>query len=109
MMIRRPATSIISATTKLGTSGFAVPVTIDGTTFVNGATVSAGTGITVGNVAFVSSTRLTATFTIAADATGRARDETETNPKGPVGPLEKTFPGEVPRDVNPVPGLQRRR
>src|SRR5438445_9172393 len=46
---------------------------LDGSGFANGATVSAGAGIMVGNVAVVSSTRLTATFTIAADATGRRR------------------------------------
>ncbi len=67
------APTVSAVTPNQGTSGTAVPVTIDGTTFVNGATVSAGTGIMVGNVAVVSSTRLTATFTIAADATGGRR------------------------------------
>jgi len=93
------APTVSAVTPNQGTSGTAVPVTIDGTTFVNGATVSAGTGITVGNVAFVSSTRLTATFTIAADATGGARDVTVTNPNGTGGTLANAFTVTVPQTV----------
>jgi hypothetical protein len=93
------APTVSAVTPNQGTSGTAVPVTIDGTTFVNGATVSAGTGITVGNVAFVSSTRLTATFTIAADATGGARDVTVTNPGGTGGTLANAFTVTTPQTV----------
>jgi len=93
------APTVSAVTPNQGTSGTAVPVTIDGTTFVNGAMVSAGTGITVGNVAFVSSTRLTATFTIAADATGGARDVTVTNPGGTGGTLAHAFTVTTPQTV----------
>ena len=93
------APTVSAVTPNQGTSGTAVPVTIDGTTFVNGVTVSAGTGVTVGNVAFVSSTRLTATFTIAADATGGARDVTVTNPNGTGGTLANAFTVTVPQTV----------
>src|SRR5258708_31718932 len=88
-------------------SGAAVAVTIDGTTFVNGATVSAGTGITVGNVAFVSSTRLTATFTIAADATGGARDVTVTNPGGTGGTLGRAVTVRSPQHATEFLAPQR--
>jgi len=93
------APTVSAVTPNQGVSGTAVPVTIDGTTFVNGATVSAGTGITVSNVAFVSSTRLTATFNIAADAAGGARDVTVMNPNGTGGTLAKAFTVTSPQTV----------
>src|SRR6267378_3097707 len=93
------APTVSAVTPNQGVSGTAVPVTIDGSTFVNGATVSAGTGIAVSNVAFVSSTRLTATFTLAADATGGARDVTVTNPGGAGGTLVSAFRVTTPQTV----------
>jgi subtilisin family serine protease len=93
------APTVSAVTPNQGVSGTAVPVTIDGSTFVSGATVSAGTGITVSNVAFVSSTRLTATFNIAADATGGARDVTVMNPNGTGGTLAKAFTVTTPQTV----------
>src|SRR2546429_1832802 len=64
-----------------------VPVTIDGSGFVSGATVSAGAGITVSNVAFVSSARLTASFPIASAATAGPRVVTVTKQNGTGGSL----------------------
>src|SRR5439155_239995 len=82
---------VAAVTPNQGTSGSAVSVTIDGSGFVNGAAVSAGVGITVNGVVFVSSTRLTATFTIASDAGGGARDVTVTSPGGTGGTLANAF------------------
>jgi len=52
-----------------GQAGTAVPVTLTGTNFTVGSTVSAGSGVTVSAVTRVSSTEITATFTISALAT----------------------------------------
>src|SRR5438874_13638912 len=59
------ATTVSTVTPNQGTTGTTMTVTIDGGGFVNGATVNAGAGIIVSNVAFVSSARLTASFAIA--------------------------------------------
>src|SRR5438445_11139467 len=68
-----PTVTVTAVTPNNGKVGVAVPVTITGTGFVAGATASAGAGITVSNVALVSSTRLMATFTIAGGAPLGAR------------------------------------
>src|SRR5437879_12882171 len=68
------AVTVSAVTPNQGTSGATVPVTIDGSGFANGATVSAGAGITVSNVAFVSSARLTASFVIDGSTTAAPRD-----------------------------------
>jgi len=73
-----------------------VPVTIDGSGFVNGATVTAGTGVSVTNVAFVSSARLTASFVIAASTSAGSRDVTVTNPAGSGAALINGFTVKVP-------------
>jgi len=91
--------TVTAVTPNQGASRTTVSVTIDGTTFASGATVTAGAGITVSNVTFVSSTRLTATFTIAADATGGARDVTVTNPSGAGGTLARAFTVTTPQTV----------
>src|SRR5207247_11220839 len=72
-------------------------LTTAGSGFVNGAAVSAGVGITVNGVVFVSSTRLTATFTIASDAGGGARDVTVTSPGGTGGTLANAFTVTTPQ------------
>ena len=82
-----------------GTSGSAVSVTIDGSSFQSGATLNAGAGIAVSNVAFVSSSRLTATFTIASDAAAGARDVTVNNPGGAGGTLTRAFTVTTPQTV----------
>jgi subtilisin len=89
--------TVTAVTPNQGTSGAAVPVTIDGSAFVSGATVSAGAGITVTNVAFVSATRLSATFTIAGDATAGTRDVTVTNPGGAGSTLARAFTVNTPQ------------
>jgi hypothetical protein len=57
-----------------------VDVTLIGTNFVNGITIQAGNGIQVSNVSVLSSTSLTARFTISSSATVGARSITVTNP-----------------------------
>jgi len=71
--------------------GTTVPVTIDGSRFVSGATVSAGAGVTASNVAFVSSARLTASFVIDGSTTAGPRDVTVTNPGGAASTLANAF------------------
>src|SRR5439155_20717311 len=58
--------TVSAVTPNQGTMGTTVAVTIDGSGFVSGARVSAGAGITVSYVVWVSSTRLTAAAAMAA-------------------------------------------
>src|SRR5207302_1293071 len=74
------AVTVSAVTPNQGTTGTTVPVTIDGSGFVNGATVSAGAGITVSNITLVSSARLTASFVIDGSTTAGRRDVMVTNP-----------------------------
>jgi hypothetical protein len=63
-----------------GIQGAVVAVTLTGTNFATGSTISlSGTGITVSNVTLVSSTSITATFTIAATAPTGAQNVTVTS------------------------------
>ncbi|MFY9484148.1 MAG: IPT/TIG domain-containing protein [Patescibacteria group bacterium] len=52
-----------------GSPGCTVNVTLNGTNFAAGATITAGSGIAVSNINVVSATQITATFTIASTAT----------------------------------------
>src|SRR5437879_10324949 len=72
--VTNTAVTVSAVTPNQGTMGTTVAVTIDGSRFVNGATVSQRAGITVSNGVFVSSARLTASFAIAAGATSGPRD-----------------------------------
>src|SRR5262249_60924778 len=84
---------VVSAVTPTqGTRGSTVPVTIDGSGFVSGATVNAGAGITVSNVVFVSSARLTASFAIDSASSMGPRVVTVTNPNATGAALAHCFP-----------------
>src|SRR5438445_13888707 len=72
---------------------------MSGSGFVSGATVSAGAGITVSNVVFVSSARLTASFAIAGGATSGPRDVTVTTPGSGGGALTNGFTVNPPATV----------
>ncbi|HMC71408.1 MAG TPA: hypothetical protein VKJ07_19785, partial [Mycobacteriales bacterium] len=85
------AVTVSGVTPNQGTTGATVPVTIDGSGFVSGASVSAGAGVTVSNVAFVSSARLTASFVIDGSTTAGRRDVMVTNPDGGAGTLTNGF------------------
>jgi len=90
------AVTVTAVTPNQAMRGSTVPVTIDGTGFVTGASVSAGAGITVTNIALVSSTRLTASFVIDGAATGGARDVTVSTPSSGGGSLLNGFTVNVP-------------
>jgi subtilisin family serine protease len=84
--------TVTSIAPSQGMQGAAVPVTIDGTGFVAGATVStSGTGVTVSGVSVGSATQLTATLTMAVGATLGPRDVTVTNSGGGSGTLAGGF------------------
>src|SRR5439155_18214763 len=74
--------TVSSVSPAQGMAGSTVPVTIDGSGFASGATVSAGADITVTNVAFVSSARLTASFAIDSAAAAGGRAVVVINPNG---------------------------
>src|SRR5215468_1345163 len=86
-----PVVTVTAISPSSGKIGFTVPVTITGTGFVNGATVSAGAGITVSNVAVVSPTQLTANFAIANTAALGARNVRVTLPSGDIATLSQGF------------------
>jgi hypothetical protein len=89
-----PTLTSISPTT--GVQATAVPVTLTGTNFVSGAAVSTtNSGITVSNVTVASPTQITATFTIAANATLGAANVTITTSGGTSAP--------IPFTINPLP------
>jgi hypothetical protein len=66
-------------------------VAIKGSGFVNGASSSFGSGITVNSTTFKSSTELTANITIESGASTGARAVAVTNPDGGVGSLAGAF------------------
>ncbi len=73
------ATSV--APDNLGQGATAQDLTVSGTGFQDGATVTfSGTGITVNDVTFVDATELTVNVTLSGTATTGARDVTVTNP-----------------------------
>src|SRR5215470_15294357 len=86
-----PVVTVTAISPSSGKVGFTVPVTITGTGFVSGATVSAGSGVTVSNVAVVSSTQLTANFAIDPNATLGARNVRVTLPTGDIATLSQGF------------------
>ena len=75
-----PSPTLSAIAPSSGIQGAAVAVTLTGTNFASGSTVSlSGTGITVSNVTVASSTSITATFTIAATAPTGAQNVTVTS------------------------------
>jgi len=75
------APTIASVSPATGSRGETVTVTLTGTSFSSGSTtVAFGSGITVGSVAVVSPTQLTANLTIATGAALGARNIGVTNP-----------------------------
>ena len=83
--------SVTSIAPIQGAQGASVPVTINGSGFVAGATVSVGAGITVSNVSVGSAAQITATLTIATGAALGARDVTVTNAGGASATLTGGF------------------
>ena len=75
--------TLVSISPNSGAPGATVPVTLTGTNFVAGASVSVNnSGVTVSNVTVVSGTQVTATFTIASGATTGSSNVTVTTTAG---------------------------
>ena len=70
-----------------------VSVTVNGSGFAAGTSLSVGTGITVSNLTVGSPTQLTATLTIGSGAALAARNVTVTNPGGGSGTLTEVVYG----------------
>jgi hypothetical protein len=83
--------TVTSVTPNQGAVGATMPVTIAGSGFVTGATVSVGAGITVSNVSVGSATQITATLSLAAGAALGQRNVTVTNTGGTSGTLTGGF------------------
>jgi hypothetical protein len=67
--VTSPAPTLLSVAPSSGSQGATVPVTLTGTNFAAGSTVSVSTGgITIDNVVVASATQITATFVLAATA-----------------------------------------
>jgi hypothetical protein len=83
------APTLTSVAASSGTQGTVVAVTLTGTNFTTAApgavVVLSGTGITVSNITVVSTTSITATFTIAQNAPTGAQTVTVESPNGNSG------------------------
>src|SRR5205085_779714 len=91
--------TVSSVSPSQATVGSTVAVTIDGSGFTSGASVSAGAGVTVSNVSFVSASRLTASFAIDGGAAAGGRAVVVTNPNGMAGSLPNGFMVNLPTPV----------
>jgi hypothetical protein len=84
--------TVSSISPNQGTQGSTVPVTIGGSGFVAGVSVSfSGTGVSVSNVSVGSPAQLTGTLVIASGAAAGARDVTVTNSNGGAATLTGGF------------------
>ncbi len=107
--VNAAAPTLTSVTPNSGTRGTAVNVTLAGTNFIAGATVGAtGSGITVSNVVVVSGTQITATLTLAANATLGASSISVTTSAGVSNTVPFTVNAAVPTltSVTPNSGTQ---
>jgi hypothetical protein len=81
--VTSPVPVLTSISPASGAQGTAVAVTLNGSNFQAGSTVSiSGTGVTASAVSVVSAAKITATFTIAAGAAAGARSVTVTTGYG---------------------------
>ncbi|MFN7996373.1 MAG: SBBP repeat-containing protein [Bryobacteraceae bacterium] len=105
-----PATPVLtSIKPPAGAAGKTVPVTLMGTNFTSGATVSVSNpGVTVGTVTLVNSSQITASFAIAADAATGPATVTVTTVGGTTGPVTFTVIPPPPSisAINPAGGSQ---
>src|SRR5581483_6207697 len=101
--------SLTSITPANGSQGVSVPVTLTGSNFLSGATVNvSNTGMTVTSVNVTSSTQITATFVIAANAALGAASVTVSQSGVTTGPVMFTVipPGPNLFSINPATGAQ---
>jgi len=103
-----PVPTLTSITPNTGAQGAIVPVTLTGTGFVvGGTTVNVPAGITLSNLIVASSTQITVTFTIAANAAVGPANVTVTTAGGTSQPVVFTItaPGQPPTitTTSPLP------
>lgn len=92
-----------------GSIGATVPVTLTGTNFLSGATVSINNaGVTVSNVTVVSATQITATFAISPSVSAGVANVTVATANGTSGPVTFTVGSPAPTlsSVSPASGAQ---
>jgi hypothetical protein len=102
-----PTLSAISPNSDV--QGQSVPVTLTGTNFIAGATISlSGTGITVSGTTVVSTTQIAATFTILGSATVGLQNVSVTTSGGTSGVQTFTVNQAAPilSAINPNSGIQ---
>jgi len=107
-----PVPSLTTIAPSTGVQGNAVNVTLTGTNFITGAgnttiNVPAGQGITVSNVVIVSTTSITATFTLSGTATLGAQNVSVMTTGGTSG--NQTFTVQAPptlASISPTSGGQ---
>src|SRR6202790_917218 len=101
--------TLTSISPNSGVQGQSVPVTLTGTNFVAGATIGlSGAGITISNTTVVSTTQITATFTIAGNAATGAQNVTVTSSGGTSGAQAFTVNLAAPTltSISPNSGVQ---
>ncbi len=97
-----------SITPSAGTPGTAVNVTLAGSNFISGASLSIiGSGVTASNVTVVSSTRITATLTVAGNAAPGSYPVSVTTTGGSSGtmPFVVTAASPVLTSLSPASGV----
>ena len=107
--INPPSPAITSIKPSSGAQGATVPVTITGTNFVTGASVSvSNSGVTVSRLVVVNSTEIDATFAIAANATVGPDNVVVTTAGGPSQPAVFTVLAGLPvlTTMAPSTGVQ---
>jgi hypothetical protein len=86
-VVNPPVPTLTLIAPAFGQRGLAVGVTLTGTGFVAGTTVTPGAGITLANLSVVDSSTIEVTFTIAANAALGNRNVTVTTPGGTSNPV----------------------
>jgi subtilisin family serine protease len=87
--------TLLSMSPSIAKPGDVLTVTFTGTRFAAPLTINAGSDITVTAVSVLTSTDLTATFAVAANASSGTRDVTVTSADGTSNPLPFAVPAEV--------------
>jgi uncharacterized protein (TIGR03437 family) len=103
-----PVPTLTSVSPNSGARGTGVTVTLAGTNFIAGATVSSGNaGVGVSGVNVVSSTQINAIFTISAGASLGAGNVTVTTSGGTTGAVSFTVTGGAPTltSISPTSGV----
>ena len=102
------AVTLTSISPAYGAQGASAPVTLTGTGFVQGAQISiANAGVTAANIVVVSATEITATFTVAPNASLGPANVTVTTVSGASGPVTFTVLAPLKlTSITPAAGAQ---